>query len=409
MVRDGACRAGGGADARAFGIERVSVGGARSLPSLRMTTVRTRFGSDWVGALAAGGGAAWGAAAAGGDGGNAGAGDAGAAAAAGAGGAAAGTGCTGDGRIVRGLGEVSATGCSSRDTRRSLLPLGNRSCERAGWFRFRVAAAGTTLLGERSATITGACPRAARAGTVGTVAIGAGGAEHGAANQHDCSDETVAALAARRVVIDVLIRWLGAAMVLAIVVGSVLVGRIVLRLGDKLRLDTVSVQRIGVAVIHRRRACRAVGIMLGGLRIGHGLIGRALDVPPPVVLGILLCARHRSALLCKRIGLPDQPREFRQRVGPLHGILRFRRRAPVRIVRAIGSQAIVVRHTRPFPVTGVAPRSAPDRTPRRPRLRAQRHRARLTHLLRRLDPEHAEPGREDGDNALYQSQARHGH
>ena len=37
------------------------------------------------------------------------------------------------------------------------------------------------------------------------------------------------------------------------------------------------------------------------------------------------------------------------------------------------------------------------------------HRARSTHLLRRLDAEQRKPGRENGDNALHQRKARQGH
>ena len=40
--------------------------------------------------------------------------------------------------------------------------------------------------------------------------------------------------------------------------------------------------------------------------------------------------------------------------------------------------------------------------------RAQRHRARLTHLLRRPDAEHRKPGGENGDNAVHKGKASHG-
>ena len=68
---------------------------------------------------------------------------------------------------------------------------------------------------------------------------------------------------------------------------------------------------------------------------------------------------------------------------------------------------VVVRHTHSVSGTGVAlgrfvtdPTAGPS---------APRHRARSTHLLRRLDAEQSKPRRENGDNALHQRKASHGH
>ena len=156
------------------------------------------------------------------------------------------------------------------------------------------------------------------------------------------------------------------------------------------RLGDVTRRRIG-GVVRRRLAAVAITLIAGRRRRLAAVLRRRIAAERGVA------RRRRARRFGERLALADQPRQFGKRIACGARLLGPTARWIARSV----TRVVIVRHYFRFRYISAACSASPV-SGQRPDL------SELPHLSRRSNPQHRQPRGENGDDALYQSKARHG-